>query len=148
MEIVRRGYELFAADDLDAVAALFASDAELGGELGRTGISDDASTGPQRFLRAVAYAREHFDDYRIKTGQFLDADDAVIVGMRISYVRPRHGREEQGAARSPVEAARRADRPRVRRICGLGGRPNPTGPRRGADRLVRTADCGELLNSG
>jgi ketosteroid isomerase-like protein len=87
MEIVRRGYELFAADDLDAVAALFASDAELGGELGRTGISDDASTGPQRFLRAVAYAREHFDDYRIKTEQFLDADDAVIVGMRISYVR-------------------------------------------------------------
>jgi ketosteroid isomerase-like protein len=83
-EIVRGGYELFAAGDLEGVAALFAPDAELRGELGKTGSTEDGLTGPRRFLRAVAHARESFDDYRIKTGQFLDTDDVVIVGLRIT----------------------------------------------------------------
>jgi ketosteroid isomerase-like protein len=94
-EIVRRGYELFAAGDLDGVAALFAPDAELFGELGRTGFSEDDSAGPQRFLRAVAHAREYFDDYQIKTGQFLDGDEVVVVGLRITYVRRDTGKKHK-----------------------------------------------------
>jgi ketosteroid isomerase-like protein len=84
-EVIRRGYELFAAGDLEGVAALFAPDAKLLGELGKG--TDEGLTGPSQFLRAVAYARESFDDYRINTGQFLDSDDVVVVGLRISYVR-------------------------------------------------------------
>ena len=58
MEIVRRGYERYAAGDYEGVSALFAPDAELAGD-GGLGIADTAATtrrGPEGFLRATEEA--------------------------------------------------------------------------------------------
>jgi uncharacterized protein len=86
VEIVRRGYELFAAGDLQGVAALFADEAELAdlGGLGVTGTAAGIQYGPEGFLRSTGEALEAFEDYRIDAEEFIDAGEAVIVPVRIS----------------------------------------------------------------
>jgi ketosteroid isomerase-like protein len=85
VEIVRRGYELFAAGDLGGVAALFASDAEFA-DAGGLGVEAGLGVrhGPEGFLRGTEEVLEAFDDYRVEPEEFIDAGDAVIVPVRIS----------------------------------------------------------------
>ena len=86
VEIVRRGYELYAAGDLDGVASLFSADAELAdaGGLGVAGTAAGTRAGPEGFLRANEEALEAFDEYRVEPDDFIDAGDAVVVPVRIS----------------------------------------------------------------
>jgi uncharacterized protein len=86
VDTVRRGYELYAAGDLEAVAALFSSDAELAdaGGLGVAGSAAGTRRGPDGFLRAVQETLDVFDDYRVEAEDFIEADDAVVVPVRIS----------------------------------------------------------------
>ena len=86
VEIVRSGYELFAAGDLEGVAALFSTNAELAdaGGLGIAGTAVGTRQGPEGFLRATAEVLEAFDDYRVEAEGFIDAGDAVAVPVRIS----------------------------------------------------------------
>lgn len=85
-ELVRRGYELYAAGDLDAVAELFADDAELpgGGGLGVVGTAAGTHYGPEGFLRGTEEALEAFEEYRVEPEEFIDAGESVVVPVRIS----------------------------------------------------------------
>jgi ketosteroid isomerase-like protein len=85
VEIVRRGYELYAAGDLDGVAALFSADAEAGaGGLGVAGTAAGTRYGPEGFLRATEEAVEAFEDYRTEAEDFIDAGAAVVVPVVIT----------------------------------------------------------------
>jgi ketosteroid isomerase-like protein len=86
VEIVRRGYELYAAGDLDGVAALFSADAELAGAggLGVAGTAAGTRYGPEGFLRATEEAVEAFEDYRTEAEDFIDAGAAVVVPVVIT----------------------------------------------------------------
>lgn len=86
VEIVRRGYDLFAAGDLEGIAALFAEDAELagGGGLGVTGTAEGTRSGPGGFISAVEEVLDAFDDYSVQAEEYLDAGDAVVVEVLIS----------------------------------------------------------------
>jgi ketosteroid isomerase-like protein len=86
VEIVRRGYERYAAGDFEGVADLIADEAMLR-DAGGLGIADSAAGsrfGPEGFLRATAEAREAFEDYLVEPEEFIDAGNAVIVPVRIS----------------------------------------------------------------
>lgn len=86
VEIVRRGYELFAAGDLEGVSALFSADAELA-DSGGLGVADTAAGtwhGPGGFLRSTREALEAFEDYSVEAEEFIDAGEAVVVPVRIS----------------------------------------------------------------
>ena len=85
METVRRGYELYAAGDLEGVADLFAEEAELadGGGLGVAGTAAGTRYGPEGFLRSTEEALEAFEDYRVEAEEFIDAGEAVVVAVRI-----------------------------------------------------------------
>jgi len=86
VEVVRRGYALYAAGDLEGVAALFLADAELAdaGGLGVAGTAAGTRHGPEGFLRAVEEALEAFDEYRVEAEEFIEAGEAVVVPVRIS----------------------------------------------------------------
>jgi uncharacterized protein len=86
VEIVRRGYELYEAGDLEGVTALFAADAELAdaGGLGVAGTATGTRRGPEGFLRATEEAVEAFEDYRVEAEEFIDAGEAVVVRVQIS----------------------------------------------------------------
>jgi ketosteroid isomerase-like protein len=86
VEIVRRGYDLFAAGDFDGLSALISPDAETpdAGGLGLTGTATGIRHGPEGFLRAIEEVTEAFDDYRVEAEEFTDAGDAVVVSVRIS----------------------------------------------------------------
>jgi ketosteroid isomerase-like protein len=86
VEIVRRGYELYAAGDLEGVAALFSADATLA-DAGGLGVADTAvgtRHGPEGFLRGIEETLEAFEDYRVEPEDYIDAGDAVVVPVRIS----------------------------------------------------------------
>jgi uncharacterized protein len=86
VDVVRRGYELFAAGDVEGVARLFSDEAEMPGA-GGLGLADTAPGtvyGPGGFLQATDEALEAFDDYRVEPEQFIDAGQAVVVPVRIS----------------------------------------------------------------
>ena len=53
VEIVRRGYAMFSAGDIEGVAAMFADDAEIpdGGGLGVGDSAEGMRVGPEGFLR-------------------------------------------------------------------------------------------------
>ena len=86
VEIVRRGYSLYAEGDLEGAARLFADDAELAdsGGLGVAGTAAGTRRGPEGFLRASEETLEAFEDYTVEAEEFIDAGDAVIVLVRIS----------------------------------------------------------------
>jgi uncharacterized protein len=86
VEIVRRGYELFAARDLEGLAELFADDAEVtgAGGLGIEGTATSTRYGPAGFLRSAEEALEAFEDYRSEPEEFIDGGDAVVVRVRHS----------------------------------------------------------------
>jgi uncharacterized protein len=86
VELVRRGYELYARGELDAVAALFSTDADLAdtGGLGIAGTAAGRRIGPAGFLRATGDATEVFDDYTVEAEEFIDAGDSVVVMARVS----------------------------------------------------------------
>jgi ketosteroid isomerase-like protein len=86
VEIVRRGYELYAAGDLEGVTDLISDAAELP-DAGGLGIVDTAAgtrRGPDGFLQGSQEAVEAFEDYRVEPQEFIDAGDAVVVPVRIS----------------------------------------------------------------
>ena len=86
MALIRRGYELFAAGDFEAVAELLAEDAELPDTAG-LGLADSSPGtrhGPEGFLRAIEESQELFDDYGVEPEGFLDAGESVIVPVHIS----------------------------------------------------------------
>jgi uncharacterized protein len=86
VETVRRGYELFAAGDLEGVSALFSADSELAdiGGLGLAGTAAGTRHGPEGFFRATEEALEAFEDYRVEAEDFIDVGEAVVVPVRIS----------------------------------------------------------------
>jgi ketosteroid isomerase-like protein len=86
VEIVRRGYELFAAGDLEGVAALFSAGVELpdAGGLGITDTFPGTRRGPEGFLRGAEEAQEAFEDFRVEPEDFIDAGETVVVPVRIS----------------------------------------------------------------
>jgi len=86
VEIVRRGYELYAGGDLEGVAALFSDDAELAdaGGLGVAGTATGTRYGPEGFLRATDETLEAFEDYRVEPEEFIDVGNAVVAQVRIS----------------------------------------------------------------
>jgi ketosteroid isomerase-like protein len=86
VKIVRRGYELFEAGDLEGVAGLFADEAELAdaGGLGVAGTAAGTRRGPHGFLRATEEVVEAFEDYRVEAKEFIEADEVVVVPVRIS----------------------------------------------------------------
>ncbi len=86
LAVVRRGYELYEAGDLEGVADLFSDAAEVAdaGGLGVTGSAAGTRSGPEGFLRANEEALEAFDEYRVETAEFIDAGEAVVVPVRIS----------------------------------------------------------------
>jgi ketosteroid isomerase-like protein len=86
VEIVRRGYELYAAGDLEGVTDLIADAAELP-DAGGLGVADTAAGtrhGRDGFLLGAQEAVEAFEDYRVEAQEFIDAGDAVVVPVRIS----------------------------------------------------------------
>jgi ketosteroid isomerase-like protein len=86
VEIVRRGYELYAKGDLRGVTDLISDAAELP-DAGGLGIADTAAgtrRGPDGFLQGSQEAVEAFEDYRVEPQEFIDAGDAVVVPVRIS----------------------------------------------------------------
>jgi ketosteroid isomerase-like protein len=86
VEIVRRGYELYAAGDIEGAAALFSPEAEVA-DAGGLGVVDTAvgsRSGPEGFLRATEEVQDAFEDYRVETEEFIDAGDAVVVSVTIS----------------------------------------------------------------
>jgi ketosteroid isomerase-like protein len=86
VEVVRRGYELFAAGDLAGASALFSADAEVGdaGGLGVAGTTAGTRHGAEGFLRSTEEALDAFEDYRVEAEDFIDAGEAVVVPVRIS----------------------------------------------------------------
>jgi uncharacterized protein len=86
VEIVRRGYELYATGDLEGVAALFAPDSDIpdAGGLGVAGSAVGRRHGPEGFLSGAREALDAFDDYRVEVEEFIEAGDAVLVPVRIS----------------------------------------------------------------
>jgi len=86
VEIVRRGYALYAAGDLEAVSHLISDGAELP-DAGGLGVGDTAAgtrEGPDGFLQGSQDALDAFEDYRVEPEEFIDAGDAVVVPVRIS----------------------------------------------------------------
>jgi ketosteroid isomerase-like protein len=86
VEIVRRGYGLFAAGNLEGIAALFSADAELAGAggLGVMGTAAGTVYGPEGFVTATEDAQEAFEEYHVEPEEFIDAGEAVVVPVRIS----------------------------------------------------------------
>jgi ketosteroid isomerase-like protein len=86
VETVRHGYALYAAGDVESVAALFSQDAELadGGGLGVAGTAAGTLRGPDGFLRSAGESAEVFDDFHLKTDDFIEAGNAVIAVVQIS----------------------------------------------------------------
>ena len=86
VELVRRGYELYARGELDAVAELISPDADLAGEggLGIAGTAAGTRFGPEGFVGSAREATEAFDDYRVEPEEFVDAGDSVVVVVSIS----------------------------------------------------------------
>jgi uncharacterized protein len=86
VEIVRRGYELFAEGNIEGVTDLISDEAELP-DAGGLGLGDTAAgtrRGPDGFLQGSQDALEAFEDYRVEPQEFIDAGDAVVVPVRIS----------------------------------------------------------------
>ncbi len=85
VEIVRRGYALFAAGDLDGVAALVSPEADVagGGGLGIEGTMG-IRHGPQGMLQAMQEALEAFEDYRVEVEEIIDMGEVVIAAVLIS----------------------------------------------------------------
>jgi ketosteroid isomerase-like protein len=85
VEIVRRGYALFAAGDLEGVAALVSPEADVagGGGLGIGGTMG-IRHGPEGMLRAMQEVLEAFEDYRVEVEEIIDAGEVVIAAVLIS----------------------------------------------------------------
>ncbi|HYY84620.1 MAG TPA: nuclear transport factor 2 family protein [Beijerinckiaceae bacterium] len=86
VEIVRRGYELFAEGNLEGVTDLISDEAELpdGGGLGVGDTAAGTRRGPDGFLQGSQDALDAFEDYRVEPQEFIEAGDAVVVPVRIS----------------------------------------------------------------
>jgi uncharacterized protein len=86
VELVRRGYELYARGELEQIAELFSPDANLAGAggLGIAGTAAGTRFGPDGFLGSAHEATEAFDDYRVEPEEFVDAGDSVVVVVSIS----------------------------------------------------------------
>ena len=86
VQIIRRGYALFAAGDLQAVTALLSDDIEVtdSGGLGVTGSAAGTRYGHEGFLRSTEEALEAFEDFHVEPEDFIDAGDTVVVPVRIS----------------------------------------------------------------
>jgi uncharacterized protein len=84
--LVRRGYEMYAAGDLEGVAALIASDAELAdaGGLGITGTASGTRHGPSGFLRSSGEAHDAFEGYTVTPEDFSAIGNAVLVRVRLT----------------------------------------------------------------
>jgi uncharacterized protein len=101
VELVRRGYAMFARGEVEEVAALFADDADLAdaGGLGIAGTAAGRRSGPAGFLEATGDVTEAFDDYTVEPEEFIDAGDSVVVEVRLS------GRGRESGAEMEMNAA-------------------------------------------
>jgi uncharacterized protein len=96
VEIVRRGYELFAAGDLQGVADLFAPEAEMpaAGGLGVEGTMG-VNRGPEGMLAAMQEGLDAFEEFRVEIEEIAEAGDAVLVTVLISGRGRASGLEQQ-----------------------------------------------------
>jgi uncharacterized protein len=96
VEIVRRGYELFAAGDLQGVAELFAPEAEMpaAGGLGVEG-SMGVNRGPEGMLAAMQEGLDAFEEFRVEIEELIEAGDAVLATVVISGRGRASGLEQQ-----------------------------------------------------
>ena len=85
VELVRRGYAMYASGDLEGLVALIAPDAELadGGGLGITGTASGTRYGPKGFLRSSEEAHEAFENYTVTPEDFTGVDNFVLVRARL-----------------------------------------------------------------
>jgi ketosteroid isomerase-like protein len=85
VELVRRGYEMYASGDLEGLVALIAPDAELadGGGLGITGTASGTRYGPKGFLRSSEEAHEAFENYTVTPEDFTGVGNFVLVRARL-----------------------------------------------------------------
>jgi ketosteroid isomerase-like protein len=85
VDLVRRGYELFAAGDLQGVADLFAPEAQMpaAGGLGVEGTMG-VYRGPEGMLAAMREGIDAFDDFRVDVEEIVEDGDAVMVTVAIS----------------------------------------------------------------
>src|SRR5262249_5300716 len=86
VEIIRRGYALFAVGDFQAVTALLSDDIEVTDSDGRgvTGSAAGTWYGHEGFLRSTEEALDAFEDFHVEPEDFIDAGDTVVVPVRIS----------------------------------------------------------------
>jgi ketosteroid isomerase-like protein len=77
VEVVRRGFEAWEADDLGGLLAVF--DDEL--VTRRLAPMPDPGTwhGPEGAIEVAAEWMEAFDEFKMKAEQFIDAGDHVVV---------------------------------------------------------------------
>lgn len=101
VELVRRGYSLFAAGDYEGVAALMSTEAKLpdGGGLGLAGTAAGTRYGPEGFLRGSEDVLEAFEDYQVEPEDYIAVGEAVVVPVRIS------GRGKASGARLDTRVA-------------------------------------------
>jgi len=135
VEIIRRGYELYAAGDLERVAALFSPSAELpdAGGLGIADTTPGTRSGPDGFLRATEEARDAFEDFRVEPEEFIDAGERVVVPVLIS------GRGRASGAKQEVLPCARVGAPQRQ------GDPKRDLPdRRGSPRSRKTLGVGDV----
>ena len=92
VDIVRRAFEAFNRDDIDAVVADFAPDCEYIPSGAIPGVTD-LSRGPEGYKRFVRLAfRDEFDDAHLEIHELIDAGDHVFVSLNI------RGRGKQSGA--------------------------------------------------
>ena len=86
VELVRRGYEMYASGDLEGLVALIAPDAELAdaGGLGITGTASGTRFGPSGFLRSSEEAHEAFENYTVTPEDFTALRNFVLVRARLT----------------------------------------------------------------
>jgi ketosteroid isomerase-like protein len=80
VEIVRRAFEAFNRDDVDAAVADFAPDCEYipsGAIPGGAGVS----RGPEGYKRWASWLRDEFDDAHLEIHELIDAGDHVWVSL-------------------------------------------------------------------
>jgi uncharacterized protein len=91
VELVKVGYEAFVRGDIAGILEILDPEVEASDPFGFS--TSDAYRGHEGFVQTVRDGLDAFERYDIKTEEFIDAGNDVVVSVRISGV----GRES-GAA--------------------------------------------------
>lgn len=81
LDVVKRGYALWAAGDLDGMVADYAEDAEIRPYLGRS-LGGSTYHGHGGVRQWYADANEEWDTLDVTPSEFISGQGVVVVGMR------------------------------------------------------------------